>query len=276
MIPVPSASKVDYGNPQEICGYQLLLCKIYSREGGFSYPPADNPYIRRIRREGTIWMKEVEEVIGNVLKREERTNRGAVTLGAIPDLLSSYDFFCRICTGKPDFGFLRESRLDMARLWLQGVQGTSSTDVVLELSKEIARDGSSIEKRLAMFTGSTIGDWINELTRCGKFGDASPAEAYSRIKHILSINLATYIGAKDQRQVKSKWAGAYRLDNWATLATPALWKYIGFARTATREGYLPGAADDTQYVRLFTELASRQDLHPFYRQALHLDLSTYA
>lgn len=45
---IPSASGIDYGNVDEVCGYQLLLCKIFERAGGFDYSQVSNAAIREV------------------------------------------------------------------------------------------------------------------------------------------------------------------------------------------------------------------------------------
>ncbi len=56
---IPTAFGIDYGNVDEVCGYQLLLCKIFERVGGFNHPQVSNATIREVQREGRIWLSEV-------------------------------------------------------------------------------------------------------------------------------------------------------------------------------------------------------------------------
>lgn len=49
-----SAADIDYSNIKEICGYQLLMCKIYELEGGLIYPARRNSTIREVEAQGRI------------------------------------------------------------------------------------------------------------------------------------------------------------------------------------------------------------------------------
>ena len=62
-ITVPCAADVDYTNVEEICGYQILLSKIFEESGGFVWPQVVNPIIIEVQRQGAYWLKEVRQII---------------------------------------------------------------------------------------------------------------------------------------------------------------------------------------------------------------------
>ncbi len=83
-----SAADIDYTNIQEICGYQLLMCKIYEREGGLYYPARRNATIREVEAQGKIWLENVKGILDDIVSGKSTT----FTLAAIPKLLNAYDF----------------------------------------------------------------------------------------------------------------------------------------------------------------------------------------
>lgn len=270
---IPKASDIDYSDTSEVCGYQLLLCKMFEKAGGFSYPSVSNATIREVRNEGRIWLNNVKTVVNHILEPPQTQSSNALTLDAIPDLLSSYDFFYRVCNGSAGFGFIRDARLKTVDRWLKGDKSITQTDVVLLILSEADRDIRTLDNRYSRYGCSIMEAWIDELCRYGRFRDITMSEAYGRLSYLLKSDLTAYLGSKEQDKIKARWVDTYKLDDLTLLDTPALWKYIAFVRTASFRGYLPCADSDVQHVSLYSELASRPDLQPYSKEAINLDLA---
>lgn len=274
---IPAATCIDYADKEEICGYQFLLCKLYESEGGLGYPAVCNQVTREVERQGIVWLREVKAAVKNIFSRPltDGVECRLLALGDIPDLMSSYDFFHRICYGKADSEFVRKTRVMTVDRWLKGDKSISKTAVVIELMCEVNRDIRALDDRYSTFAISTIGDWIKELMRFGKFRGTTLEETYQRLGFLLKDNLFAYLGSKEQLAVKARWIKQYTLpdSDIDTLDTPTLRAYIAFthsAATLTRMDTLDGM--DTQYTHLLSKLAPRTDLNPYQRQVLHLDL----
>ncbi len=276
---IPAATCVDYTDKEEICGYQLLLCKIYESEGGLGYPAVCNPSTREVERQGIVWLREVKTALMEIFSRPLAASESDrhLTLGDIPEVLSSYDFFHRICYGKADSDFVRKMRLMTVDRWLKGDKSISKTAVVIELMREVNRDIRKLDDRYSTYAISTIGDWVKELMRFGKFRGITLEETYQRLGFLIIDNLFAYLGSKDQAAAKARWIERYTLTDSEidALDTPTLRAYIAFtqsAATLTRMDSFDGM--DTQYARLLSKFATQADLNPYERQALHLDLLT--
>ncbi len=268
---ITAASDIDYSNVDEVCGYQLLLCKIFERAGGSDYPLVTNATIRKVQREGIIWLREVKSMIADILDGK------ANDFAAIPDLLSAYDFFYRVCNGGTCYDYLREVKLDTVDRWLQGDKSISDTDVVLLLLTEADRDIRSIDKRYSDFAFSVLGEWIDELAKYGRFINIPLAEAYKRLAYMLKDDLFAYLGRKEKQDAaKMAWTKRYALENQSMFDSRTLLRYIGFILTANQRGYFNNESEDELYCRLWSEYIFRPEVNPFFKQALEIDLAKYA
>lgn len=293
---IPSASDIDYRNADEVCGYQLLLCKIFERAGGFDLPLKTNATIREVQRQGALWLREVKPLIADILSapisgkpapvcslsapvegKIEAQPASRITLSAIPVLLDSYDLLYRVCNGCPCYDYLREVKLKTVNRWLKGDKSISDTDVVLLLLSETDRDIRSLEKRYTDYAFSILGKWIDELTKYGRFINTPLTEAYKRLVYLLNDDLFAYLGRKDKQDTaKVAWTNTYVLQDHTSLDTRTLLRYIGFLLTANICGYYANEPQDELYCRLWTDYIARPDVHPFFRQALSLDLAKFA
>ncbi len=281
----PSAATLDYSDVEEICGYQLLLCKLYEQAGGFDYDHKRTPWIVELREQARIWLCHVRPLI------DSRLNH--IADNAIPRLLSSYDLLYRVCNGAPDFDYIRKARLRLADRWAKGDKSITATEVVLELLKEVNRDNVTLDRRYSMFAISTRGKWIRQFQRCQcppipkstnppipnpPIPNLPIHQLYSRLACIIRDDLSVYLGTGDQHRYKREWINAYTLtdDEIDGLDTPALRSYIGFAQSAAYYLRLPLDDIDAQYVRLLTKLSLRPDIHPYCRAALELDLEKFS
>jgi len=270
MIPgIVPATDIDYSNVDEICGYQLLLCRMFEKARGFRYPPVTNVTIREVRREGRIWLREVRFLISDILNGKQRD------LASITELIPAYDLFYRVCNGAPCYDYLREVKLRTADRWLRGDKSISNTDVVLLLLSETCRDIRTLEKRYSGYVLGVYGKWIDELVRYGRFIDIPMAEAYKRLIYMLKDDLFAYFGSKEKQDaVKTVWTKEYILDDHTKLDTRTLFRYIGFILTADCRGYC-NSGEEELYCHLWSDYISRPDVNPFFRQAVELDLACH-
>lgn len=139
---IPSARTVDYCDADEICGYQMLLCKMFEKAGGLGTGRVSDKEIAAIRREGMSWLKEVrghiDDLFSSTVTPDKEKSR--LALGDLPRILGSYDFFYRICHGAPCFGYLRKLRMMAADRYVKGDRSISQVQVALMLLAEIKRD----------------------------------------------------------------------------------------------------------------------------------------
>ncbi len=271
----PLASDVNYDDAADICGYQLLLCKMFEKAGGFSYPGAGtNSTIRFVQKEGQVWLRKARRLIASILEAPMGASHGKTSpcLGDMPELLSSYDLFHRVCNGGPCYDYLRELKLNTAMRWLRGDRSITKTDVTLMLLQEVNRDNRTLDKRYSDFSISVMGAWIEELTGYGRFRDTPYPEALKRLGYLLDNDLFVYLGSREQRQIKEKWTNTYAVEDFTMLDTPSLREYIGFIRTATWHRLYPCENYDEQYIQLWSEYASRPDVNRFAREASAMDL----
>lgn len=261
---LPSAKTIDYTDYKEVCGYQMLICKMLELAGGLSNQGRSNAEARAIRSEGDVWLRNVRKVISDILIGN--TSR----LEAIPDLLSSYDFLIRICTGSPSYGYLRDIRLKTVDKWLKGDRSISETDIVLMLLSEVYRDNLTLDSRYSNFSLSVMDDWIRELTIYGTFRNTQATDAYNRLNRLLQADLSAYFCGSEQTTIKSGWISAYSLSDQEIdgLNTQALQSYIGFTCTSSRIRHATQTELQAQHTHLLSKLSTRPDLHPYYREAI--------
>lgn len=272
---IPSANTVNYSDAHEICGYQLLLCKMFEAAGGFAYPRISNKETLTIRREGKEWLKKVRKAIDDlfaspILPQKDSTG---ITLNDIPALLSAYDFFYRVCHGAPCFDYLRKIRLMAANRYAKGDKSISQTQVALMLRTEANRDARSMDQRYLEFSGSVMESWIEDLEKYGKLRNMPLHEAYDVLKFLLSENLFAFISSNSSKQ---RWIKAYTLkeEDIEALDIKTLIAYIGFEHAVEN---LTGQPIDEQSARhkyRFSELSTRPDLHPFYKESILIDLAS--
>lgn len=267
-----SAADIDYSNIQEICGYQLLMCKIYEREGGLYYPARRNATIREVEAQGRIWLEKVKGILDDIVSGKSTT----FTLAAIPKLLNAYDFYYRICNGESANDYIRGIRLSTAGLWAKGNKSISETDLVLELLKEVKRDNRTLDRKYSMFALGVLGDWVKELISYGEFRNIPKAEAYARLNYIIDDDLFAYLGNKEESSAKAWWISTYSLSEAEldTLDAETLWAYIGFAQSALFFNRKFDEFED-QYVRLLSKLASLDGTHHFLCEAIMIAPAKY-
>lgn len=264
----PSASTLDYTNAVEVCAYQLLLCKLYERAGGFNYQHKITPKIAEIRKQGCIWLSHVRPLLNNIVDNAEN----AISLSAIPDLLESYIILHLICRCWNDIDFYRKVRLNTVSRWLAGDKFLSGTRIVTLLWPLIESNPLAVERRYIDFCTRSLQQWIKQLSVCGTFTDITPVETYQRLQYIIRHDLYAYIpgGKLAEDAKKAEWAAAHEVTLLQDLDTPTLLAYLPFAITATLRGYFK---KNTSLYNLYTELARRPDIHPYCRTALEMELA---
>lgn len=273
---LPEATAIDYANPDEICGYQLLLCKIYEQEGGFGHPAAATAAIHSIVKQGHVWLAEVRTVIEDIVFSSAATPR-PITLSALPGILDAYDLMFRICNGRHCLDYIRQVRLKAIGRWLAGDKSISETEIVLMILSEVKRDLPTLDKRYPEYALGVIESWIDELTAGRRFAHIPLQEAYRRLTYLLGADLFVYLGSKEQHRIKAQWVQDYTLtdDQVDALDAPTLWSYIAFTNAASHLAPMPQNSQEELYHHLPTLLSAHHDLHPFHRQALKIELGKY-
>lgn len=274
ILNIPSASAINYRDADEVCGYQLLLCKIYEREGGLAYPPASNGVTIAIKREGLVWLKEVRKAISELFASSITAKDAGLNLDDMPRILGAYDFFHRVCSGGPCYDFIRDAVIKSADRYVKGDKSISQAQVALMLQKEAKRDVRSMGQRYLTFSGRVISSWVESLEYSGRLTQVSECDSYDILKFLLSNDLLAF-GTK--RDSKLRWIEAYSISDKEldSLDTNTLWRYIGFNQAADLITGRSLVEQDAHYVALFSRLAARKDLHTFYKEGLSIDLAKY-
>ncbi|MCM1141512.1 MAG: hypothetical protein NC453_23320 [Muribaculum sp.] len=274
MTNIVPANSIDYSNVDEICGYQMLLCKIFEKSGGFGVGVSSGKEIVMVKREGITWLQLVKGAINKVFEAPITYGRTdeELTLGDIPRILTSYDFLYRICHQEPCFTYVRDIILKVTDRWIKGDKSISSTCVTLLLQKEITRDIRLIPKRYSDFAMSTLGSWVKELNISGRLQDISTEDAYSVISFLLWQNLSVFdVKENDKR----RWIETYTLSDSEidNLDSRALWAYMDFVQNAS--SFLGESIEeqDEKYNRLISKVASHKDTNRFTCQAIELYLA---
>lgn len=259
---LPSASRLNYTDTDEVYSYFLLLEKYRERFGGLTAPRGNSPVLNSLDREAAYWLKKVERILTD----------GPIS--AVPPLLDAYDLAYRICWHRPATEFNKTVRCATVQRWLKGERTLSSTDIMLLLWPLVVSDYTTVDSRYREYCSSVYDSWMNELLENGSFRHDTPSgDVYRRLVHILGKDLFAYVagGKAAQEKCKRKWTETYRVTDLTRLDTPTLRVYIPFAITASRLGYLPANDRQSDYNTLLAELVSRTDLHPLYREALKIE-----
>lgn len=259
---LPIASEIDYSNPFEVEGYQCLLYKLYECSGGLCIPRKATRELISIEKELQCWCAAV------------KNNLMGAPLRYIGMLVDRFAITHRTINGvSPSCNFLRNVRLGAVKRWVNGDKEVSLTDIMQLLKAEVYGDMRSLDSKYCMFYFGQINEWVNELQWKGFFPGIGTAEIYQRLHILMSEDLVGQFGfGPSENQAKHRWASIYKIPDISTLDTPSLKQYIPFALASSRISNLSPALQKEEYIHLFTELASRPDLNPFFREAIHLDL----
>lgn len=145
--------------------------------------------------------------------------------------------------------------------------------MALLLLSEVDRDIRSLDSRYSDYALGVLDSWVDDLDRNGRFTDTPLSEAYTRLTYLLRTDLFVYYGDKDsQDKAKLRWVREYILPDHADLDIHTLSRYIPFIITANRKGLFQSGHEDELYCRMWSDYISRPEVHPFFRQALEMDL----
>ena len=273
---IPSAKSIDYESVEEICGYQLLLCKMFEMAGGLEIPRVSSRETIAIKSEGIVWLHKVKGIIESLLNSPVISGKSdsGIVLGDIPNILSSYDFFYRICHGSPCFDFIKNIRLKAANRWLKGDKCISEAQVAIMLCKEISRDIRKIEQRYIDFSGSVMASWIMDLKIIGMLRGMTFEDTYRVLEYLLRDDLFAFSVNKDE---KFKWIKTYTLSDSEieNLDVDSLWAYMGFAQAASFQYGKSRTDNEELYTRLLSKILVHPDSNRFIRETISLELARY-
>lgn len=277
---IPFAKDIDYTNVDEVCGYQMLLCKIFEKAEGFSVGIASSKEIITVRREGLIWLREVKDIINNILtaslSEEDVPQTSPLTpnLNDVPRLLASYDFFYRVCHRGPCFTFVRDTTLKTVDCWTNGDTSISIARVALLMLKEINRDIRAIPQKYVDFGMRVLESWINELWCYGKLQNLSQEDSYKVMSFLLWYDLYVFGVSKDER---IKWIETYTLSESEieNLDVRTLWAYMDFDQRASNFLGKSIEEQDERYTWFISKIANHIETNRFLREAIELDLAKH-
>lgn len=266
------ASAVDYGCVDEICGYQMLLCKMYERAGGFRISCQASRTALVIRQEGAGWLSEVRKIMESLISYIPGNT--PLSLGDMPRLSDSYDLFHRVCHGAACPDYIRQIRLETADSFLKGDRSITQAAVTLMLEKEIRKDIRAIPPRYIDYVGTVMSSWIDDLSQYGKLRNMDAEESYLALNTLLDQDLTVFGVATCD---KLEWIESYTLPEAETdkLDINSHWTYMAFVQTAMRLTGAPMDQADEQYLRIVSKIASHPQANQFVRQAIELELAAY-
>lgn len=262
-ITYPKASEIDYLNTDEVEGYSLYLLKLYERAGGFRMQRQVTREMRTIEAELRIWCDKVKDMLMDA---------------PLPDLhvlIASYDLPYRVVYRQaPSASFMRKVRTNAVQRWAKGDKSITSTTVAGILWDEIySQNFKTLDKKYGLFYFGLVNDWVKELQRIGTFTGISQVETFSRLRILMTEDLFATYGSKGVEQDKRKWANNHQVKDLTALDTPTLRYYINFSNAASNIRAIPMKAQFEDYVRLYTELNSREDLDMYLHAALKIDIA---
>ena len=268
---IVSANDINYGNADEICGYQMLLSKMFEHAGGFDIPRKTNAISREIQSQGLIWLRNVKMIMKGILSSSNTTK---LTLKAMPRLIESYYFLYRICNGTRCLDYIREVRFKTIDSFAKGNKDISQTAVILMLNEEISRNITSTPQRYFDYIGRITAKWVNELIDSGKLSDMSIEDVYLTLGFLLEQDLSAYGITKED---KFKWIERYSLsvDEIDALDMTTLRSYMSFAQCAMHARYASMEEGDHLYSLYISKIASRPDTNKFVREAIRMELANY-
>lgn len=271
---IPSATAVNYQDADEVCGYQLFLCKIFEREGGLNYPPATNRLTAAIKREGKIWLREVKKSVAELFATPITREDFGVGLEDIPRILEAYDFFYRICHGAACNDFIGDIVLKSVNRYVKGDKSISQAQVALMLLKEMERNVLTMEDRYLTFSVKEMECWVNDLERTGKIAHVSESDSYDILNYLLFQDLFAF-GIK--RDGKLRWIKSYTLSDEVldSLETKTFLRYIKFNQASEFVSGKSLEEKEADYISLFSRIAGREDINPFLKEVLAIDLAKY-
>ncbi len=260
---MPKASDIDYFNTSEVEGYSQYLLKLYEREGGFKLQQRVTRQMKAIEAELRVWCGKVKDMLMDA---------------PLPDLhvlIASYDLPYRVVYRQaPSENFMRQVRINAVQRWAKGDKSITSTIIAKILWDEIySRSFKTLDKKYGLFYFGLISDWVKELQRTDTFANISQFETFMRLRILMTEELFAEYGSKGAAQDKRRWANAHRVTDLSDLDTPTLRCYIGFSNAASNVRAIPMKEQFTDYIRLHTELVSRNDIDPYLQEALKIDIS---
>jgi len=273
---ISSADSIDYGNAHEICGYQMLLCKMFENAGGFDLPSVSDKKTLAIRREGMTWLRNVKDIIEGLLSSPIDTDESDrnITLGDIPGILGSYDLLYRVCHGGTCFDFIRDIRFRAANRWARGDKSISETEIALMLCKEINRDIRKIEQRYLDFSGRVMTSWTEDLRTYGRLRGLTFKDAYHVLDFLLKDDLFAFGVRKED---KLRWIRVYILTESEIdrLDVDNLWAYMIFEQTASFLYGKSSSEQEDKYVRFLSKIHSHPETNRLIRETLSLELAKH-
>lgn len=220
------------------------------------------------------WLREVRKSVAELLDSPVSSAGVGLSLADIPQILGAYDFFHRVSNGLPCNDYIRETVLKSAERYFRGDRSLSHARVALMLQREADRDILSMPQRYMEFSGKAVERWIDNLQHTRRLENVTESDSYDILGYLLPANLSAYGIRLDS---KKRWIDSYTLtgDALESLDTRTLWRYVGFNRAAEIVSGKSLAERDASYATLFSMVAARNDLHPFFREALAIDLTKY-
>ncbi len=262
-ITLPKASDIDYLNTDQVEGYSLYLLKLYEQNGGFRLQRQVTNEMRAIEAELRIWCDTVKDMLMDA------------PLSDFHVLIASYDLPYRVVYRQaPSESFMRKVRTNAVQRWAKGDKSITSTTVAGILWNEIySRSFKTLDKKYGLFYFGLVNDWVKELQRTGTFAGISQVETFSRLRILMTEDLFAEYGSKGAEQDKRKWANRHQVKNLANLDTQTLRYYINFSSAASNIRAIPMKAQFEDYIRLYTELNSREDVDKYLHAALNIDIA---
>jgi len=110
----------------------------------------------------------------------------------------------------------------------------SDTHIALTIWQKLQNDSGIVETEDLDFYFETVGGWVEELIRHGRFSGISLEETYLRLSHLLEVDLYAFMTKEEEIKTKKQWVKGHWIEDLTTLDAPALRAYASFVEVAAR------------------------------------------
>ncbi len=110
----------------------------------------------------------------------------------------------------------------------------SDTDIALTVWEQIQNTSGIVNTESLDFYFETVGGWIEELLKHGRFNGIPLEETYRRLSHLLEVDLFAFMTKEEEMKMKEQWVRSHWIEDLTTLDAPTLRAYASFADAAAR------------------------------------------
>lgn len=248
----------DISAPENLMAYGHYLLAFYQSVGGLAI---DGHVATGLELATRHELRSFSDRLGSMLPQ--------MPVRSLVEMAELYDLTYRLGFGKkPDakiYGYVHAKCKDA---WLSGRRDMSELMMARLVQREMQTGVQAVNPDIAGWFCAVIEDWCRELNRWASFNNIGVGESLGRLSILLNENLYAYYGS-GQLMVKAKWVDMALCDDLRLLSTEDLKSYHQFL-SYFASVYLPEDKVRNLTDCAVTELLTRDNLHPFEREACRL------